>query len=346
MADSKNETVQVTEETDNTAKKELPVDEAESSDIDEEANRKKKCKKAQKGSKSNKASRKKHWGDRKDGYRIRSINVMNKFMPYVMPMRCDACNTFADELDITRAENFIRNQVKNGNVNFSILHVLIAAYIRAVAKYPAINRFVSGQKIYARNDLQVVMTIKKKMSLSSPDTCIKVWFEPSDTILDIYNKFNATVEENKQSEDSESSFDKLNKVLCYIPGILLRWTVKLLSAMDYWGLLPKKLTDLSPFHGSMIITSMGSLGIKPIYHHLYNFGNLPVFFSYGIKRTIHIKEPDGNRITKKFIDLKVVTDERICDGYYYASAFKYMKKLVENPELLLDPPTEIIPDID
>ena len=36
---------------------------------------------------------------------------MNKFMPYVMPMRCDACNTFADELDVTNADRFVKSQI-------------------------------------------------------------------------------------------------------------------------------------------------------------------------------------------------------------------------------------------
>ena len=45
-------------------------------------------------------------------------------------------------------------------------------------------------------------------------------------------------------------------------------------------LVPKELTDLSPFHGSIFITSMGSLGIPPIYHHLYDFGNIPVFVAF------------------------------------------------------------------
>jgi hypothetical protein len=41
-----------------------------------------------------------------------------------------------------------------------------------------------------------------------------------------------------------------------------------------------------------------------------------------------------------------VTDERICDGYYYASAFKMFKRFVENPELLERPPEVVYEDID
>ena len=293
-----------------------------------------------------KKKRRRRWGDRKDGYKLRTINPMNKFMPYVMPQRCDACNTYADEFDMTKTDPFCRQKVKEGKKNFSFLHIMIASYLRAVSQYPAINRFVSGQKIYARNDIQVVMTIKKTMSLDSPDTCIKVRFNPDDTVDEVYEKFNAAVETVKNQPDDQSSFDKLNKVLSLIPGLLCRFAVGVLNFMDYFGWLPKSLLWLSPFHGSMIITSMGSLGIRPIYHHIYNFGNLPLFISYGGRRSVLTTDRDGNVVTKKFLEMKVVTDERICDGFYYAAAFKTIKRCAENPELLDVKPERVVEDID
>ncbi len=290
--------------------------------------------------------RRRRFGDRSDGYKLRTVNPMLKMMPYIMPQRCDACNTYADMFDVTKTDRFCREKVRSGKTNFSFLHVMIAAYVRAVSQYPALNRFVSGQKIYSRHDIQVTMTIKKTMSLDSPDTCIKVRFSPDDTVDDIYEKFNAVVDEIKNQPDDKTSFDKLNKVLSLIPGLLCRWAVKFLNFLDYFGLLPKKILWLSPFHGSMIITSMGSLGIRPIYHHIYNFGNLPIFLAYGGRRSVVTTDRDGNVVTKKFIELKAVTDERICDGFYYASAFKTIKRCVENPELLDVKPEKIVQDID
>ena len=293
-----------------------------------------------------KQKRRRRWGDRKDGYKVRTINPMNKFMPYIMPERSDACNTYADEFDVTKTDRFCREKVKEGKKNFSFLHIMIASYLRAVSQYPALNRFVSGQKIYSRHDIQVVMTIKKTMSLDSPDTCIKVRFNPDDTVDEVYEKFNAVVEEIKNQPDDKTSFDKLNKALSLIPGLLCRWAVKFLNFLDYFGWLPKSLLWLSPFHGSMIITSMGSLGIRPIYHHIYNFGNLPIFISYGGRRSVLATDREGNVVTKKVIEMKVVTDERICDGFYYAAAFKTIKRCVENPELLDVKPERVVEDID
>ena len=290
--------------------------------------------------------RRRRWGDRSDGYKLRTINPMNKFMPYIMPMRCDACNTYADMFDVTKTDRFCRQKVKEGKTSFGFLHVMLAAYIRTISQRPAINRFVSGQKIFARHDIQIVMAVKKSMAIDAPDTMIKVRFSPDDTIDEVYEKFNAAVTEVTSKPDDKSSFDKLNKVLSLIPGLLCRWTVQLLNGMDYFGLLPKKLLWLSPFHGSMIITSMGSLGIRPIYHHIYNFGNLPVFIAYGGRRSVVSCDRDGKAITTKHIEMKVVTDERICDGFYYASAFKLIRRYVENPELLEVKPETVVPDID
>ena len=290
--------------------------------------------------------RRRRWGDRSDGRKLRTINPMNKFMPYIMPMRCDACNTYADMFDVTKTDKFCREKVKSGMTNFSFLHVMLAAYVRCISQRPGVNRFVSGQKIFARNDIQIVMTIKKTLSLDAPDTCIKVRFNPDDTVDEIYEKFNKVVAEVQSKPDEVNSFDNLNKALSLIPGLLCRWTVGLLNLMDYFGILPKKLLWLSPFHGSMIITSMGSLGIKPIYHHIYNFGNLPVFVSYGSKRKVNEIDNKGEISSKKLIDLKIVTDERICDGFQYAAAFRCWKRLMENPALLVDPPETVKEDID
>ncbi len=290
--------------------------------------------------------RKKRLGDRKDGRRVRTVYAMNKFMPFIMKERADAMNYFADELDVTDADTFCKQMIAEGYEDFSFLHLILAAYVRTVSQKPALNRFISGQRIYARHKIEVNMAIKKSMSSDAPDTCISVCFEPDDTVEDVYEKFNAVVRANKENAELDSGFDKTANRLASLPRPILRGVVRLLNWLDYHGWIPTSLTDLSPFHGSMIITSMGSLGIKPIYHHIYNFGNLPIFISYGVKRTVTRARRDGSFERRRMIDIKVVTDERICDGFYFAAAFKYLRHLVENPAVLRERPASIIQDID
>lgn len=290
--------------------------------------------------------RRRRLGDRSDGRKLRTLQPMNRLMPYIMKNRSDAQNTFADKIEVSKADRLCRQKVLEGKTNFSFLHILLAAYLRTITQRPAVNRFVSGQKIYARNEIVFVMTIKKEMSLSAPDTVIKVKFAPDDTLDDVYEKFNVVATDAIASLDKETSFDKLIKVFNIIPGFILRFIVWVVKYLDYIGILPKAFMDLLPFYGSMIVTSMGSLGINPIYHHIYDFGNLPVFLSYGRKRTVFEYDKNGNLNKKRYIDIKAVTDERICDGFYFASAFKYFKKIVENPECLETKATELFEDID
>lgn len=294
--------------------------------------------------------RKRRMGDRADGRLIRTLYPMNKFMPYIMRTRNDACNLFADSIDLTETDPYIRSKIKEGKVNFSFLHVFLAAYVRTVAKRPEINRFVSGNRIFARNNIVVNMTIKTTMSADSPDTCIKVYFEPTDTIDEVYEKFNAAVQQVKDASetksDKESGFDKAARILASLPRFILLPVVRLIIFLDNNHLLPQALIGVSPFHGSLFVTSMGSLGIRPIYHHLYNFGNLPIFVSYGNKRMELCLDDEGNVRKKRMIDLKVVTDERVCDGYLYASAFKTIRTYLEHPQVLEQAPDVVREDID
>ena len=287
--------------------------------------------------------RKKRLGDRYDGRLVRTLPAMSYVAPYIMKVRADSQNQFDAEIDIHNAELYLAEKKKEGYTDMSLLHVILASYVRVVCERPGIHRFIAGQKIYHRNKIECLMTIKKDMSLDAPDTCIKVEFDPRDNIYNVYKKFQKTVIEAK-NEDGD--FEKVVGTLVKLPGLLLRFIVSILRTMDYFGILPKALHKVSPFHGSMIVTSMGSLGIPAIHHHLYDFGHLPIFVSYGKMYNKEVTLPDGTKENHHFVTFKVVTDERICDGFYYASAFKQMMRYLNHPEVLDNIPETVVEDVD
>lgn len=289
--------------------------------------------------------RKRKLGDRREGRRITTMPAMSYLEPFLMSTRKDSQNHFEDVIDITNVERYLDQKHKEGYTDMTLLHVILAAYVRVVSERPSVNRFIAGQRIFAAKNIECVMTVKKKMSLESEDTVIKVKFDPRDNIYNIYKKFQLTLKDAISTEN-ESSFDNISKLLGRIPRFILRGLIKILYSLDYVGLLPKALLDISPFHGSMIITSMGSLGIPAIYHHLYDFGTLPIFISYGSIFAGDAVKRDGTKERHHFVTLKVVTDERICDGYYYASAFKRIKRYLLRPELLDDFAESVKEDID
>lgn len=286
------------------------------------------------------------WGDRCDGRRIRTLPPITMVTPYIMPDRTGASNQIMTPIDITNAEKYVQQKRKEGLTGFGMTHVLITAYVRCVAMYPGLNRFLSGQRVYSRDrDVQFSMAIKKDMTVDAPDTCIKLHFDPADTAYDVYKKFEAAVEEVKNTP-LNNDMDQLAKLLSFIPGVVLRFVVWLLRVLDYFGLLPKFLMEISPFHASVFFTSMGSLGIPAIIHHLYDFGNIPAFCAFGKKYKKTEVNLSGEMVTKRYMDCGFNLDERTVDGFYYATVLKTFIRLVQHPERLDEAPETVLRDID
>ncbi len=281
---------------------------------------------------------------RKDGRRIKSSIPMDAVTPFIMVSRSGASNSFAATIDVEKCEEFIRQKRAEGMKSLGMIHLFMASYVRVISQLPGINRFIRGQRLFARRGIEICMAIKKEMKINAEETVIKLELTPYDTLETIYQQLTEKITENKQAGD-QNSMDTAARVLISFPSVILKFIVWFLKLLDYFGLLPRFLTKLSPFHGSMFITNMGSLGMPPIFHHLYNFGNLPVFIAMGKKRSQYVLNKEGVPELKRLLDFTFVCDERICDGHYYATAFKKFKRIVENPEQLMIPPETVIEDI-
>ena len=284
------------------------------------------------------------FGDRKDGRLIRSLPAFSRFIPYIMPTRNDATNLYEESMEVSDVDRRLRRLRVEGYKGIGILHFMIAAYIRLVSMLPGLNRFVVGRRIYAANDIVVVMTVKRALAIDATETTIKVHFDPTDTIFDVYRKLNEKIDEIKATDEHNNTED-VAEALSRLPRIILRLAIRILRMMDYFGWIPESLTEASPFHGSMIITDLGSLRIKPVYHHIYNFGTLPVFIAFGAKHHVYELDRHGNMVDKKYVDCKFSLDERTVDGHYYAQAFQALRYIFQHPEILEQPPTRVVDDI-
>jgi hypothetical protein len=204
---------------------------------------------------------------------------------------------------------------------------------------------VSGQRAFARNNIEYVMTIKKDMKTSSTATSVKVVLDPSDTIDDVYRKLNTEIAKVKEAGEATKT-DDTAAAFMKLPRLLLKFVIGVLKLLDYFGKLPMAIINASPFHGSFIISDIGSIGLPVIYHHLYNFGNMPVFISIGAKKKAYEIDKDGAVVQRKYVDYTMVADERICDGFYFSQAFKVFRSVLRNPRVLDAPPETVVEDID
>ncbi|MCQ2575931.1 MAG: hypothetical protein MJ162_04235 [Treponema sp.] len=291
------------------------------------------------------ADYKKRFGDRKDGRRLRTVEPIVTLIPFFMKERSEASNLVSDAVEMTAIEAYVKEKKAAGFKNFNAMHTLIAAYVRSISQKPGINRFVSGRRVYARNSIEVIMEVKKTLDLNAPATMVKFKFNPYDTAEDVYNEMNAKITAYQNAEEEQDGFDKIARFLTYVPTWIYKIIVNIMLWQDAHGILPEFIREASPGHQSMGITSMASLGIPSIYHHLYDFGNCPMFISFSTARHTYELNREGKVERKHYLDINYTVDDRICDGVYYASGLREIRKHLKNPYLLDVPPENVVVDI-
>jgi hypothetical protein len=289
--------------------------------------------------------RRRRLGDRADGRLLRSLSPIYQIIPYIMRTRVDAQDYFEDRIDVGPAEAWLRRQRAAGRTDLGYLALFMAALVRIISQYPRLNRFVAGQRLYARHEILFAMVLKRRLHQDSPETVVKLRFDPRATVFEVARIIEEAVSAN-QGEDTRNETDRTARLFTAVPGAVLRGLMWLLRALDFHGLLPGAIRRASPFHVTAFVTDLGSLGIKPIYHHLYDFGTTSVFLAFGVKERVREVAPDGTVVEKKYVGLKVVNDERICDGHYYASAFKLLSRYFRHPEQLETPPERVVEDVE
>ncbi len=266
---------------------------------------------------------------RADGKRVRKADPMYTVVPYIMDKRYDAMNMTTVDIPIDPIQNYVNAKRKDG-IRLSHMSVLTAAYLRTVYEYPLLNNFIVNKKIYTHKEFKVAMVVLKNLA-TEEETMSKVKFELDDNVFEVNEKMNAYVEDNRKTSTVNNT-DKMIKFLLAIPG-LVNIGIGLFKLLDRYGLLPKFITDLSPFHTSMTLTNLASIRTNHIYHHIYQFGTTSVFIAMGKSREVP-KRKGGEIVFEKCMPLGVVMDERICSGLYFAKAFRAFKNYLANPELL------------
>ena len=271
------------------------------------------------------------FGRRSDGRRIKNVEPIFKVLPTVMKERNDSQVLFKQDIPLGPLDEYINKKAEEG-IRLSYMNIIYAAIVRTIGQRPKLNRFIMSGNVYARDSIFVSLMIKKNLSDDAPETLTKIEYTGEETIFEIKDRVDEVIAQNKDYATNNNT-DNLVGTLAKIPTCIVKVAVNILMWMDKHGIMPKAVISASPFHTSVFLTNVGSLGIDSIYHHIYNFGTTSLFFAMGKKKKSYVYEDDEIK-QEKCITIAFVGDERICDGYYYASSFKQLQKILKHPEVL------------
>lgn len=271
------------------------------------------------------------FGYRSDGRKLKNIPPFFKIIPQVMRTRADSQVYYSYDIPIKAMDEYINKKAEEG-IKISYMNIVYAAMVRLIAQRPRLNRFVMNGRTYARNDIEISLAIKKNLTDEGQETTIKLPFTGNENIFEIKEKIDNVIAENKDTANSNDT-DIFATTLSLIPNFLLKLAISFVMFLDKHGMLPRFVIKASPFHTSAFLTNVASLGIDAIYHHLYDFGTTGLFLAMGKKKKDYIYDDETVK-EEKCISLAFVCDERICDGFYFASSVKMFNRFLKKPELL------------
>lgn len=282
--------------------------------------------------------RKRHWGDRKDGSLVKDVPGLQSIMAHLMPNRTDAEVYLSDKIDATELMKYLeKKNESHPEYKTTIFHCAITAMARMVRERPLMNRFVSGRRTYERNEISISFTCKRRFTDHSEESLMVLVPQDTDSVDEISKKIVGDVAEMRKSEHSTGGIDAILDSFAKIPRPLLMIIVRIIRWLDFWGKVPKAITEGDPNYTTILCSNLGSIKCPSVYHHLNNYGTNSVMITIGTLHKEEVLMPDGHTEIRDVIDIGATLDERIGDGFYFARSLKLIKHIFANPELLDKP---------
>ena len=284
---------------------------------------------------------KKRFGDRRDGRWLRDMDGMHAIMPHLMPKRTDSEVYLPATMDVTDVLDYIAKK-NEGEEEYraTLFHCFLMAVAKTIYMRPMLNRFIAGRRYYQRDEITMGFAVKKRFEDHSEET-IMVTGVPEDwTLTDVTHKVVGKVH-TVRSQETFGLDDTLN-TLAKLPRPIMMFAMWVFRTMDFFGKMPRTLTDEDPNYATVFLTNLGSIKCPAVYHHLNNYGTNSIMVAIGTIRKEEQFRADGTRVVRDVVDVGVTLDERIADGFYFGRSWKIVQYLLSNPELLDRPLKEEI----
>ncbi len=262
---------------------------------------------------------------RPDADLVKNVPPTRRIMPFIMPTRNESLVFFDMEIDADAIDNRIATYRDSG-VKATALHVVAVCATRIFAERPRLNRFVAGGRLWQRRGIWLSFSGKKRKDDNAPVVVVKRLLDPAMSDVQILEALDGGVKEVRTDEKTRT--DKELDIFLALPTFLLAWLVGVVGWLDKVGLLPRFYIDGDPLFASMFIANIGSLGMDAPQHHLYEYGNIPLFCVIGAKRHAFSVDDSGHVVAREVYPLRFTFDERIEDGLYCLGCLKRLKELL------------------
>ena len=260
---------------------------------------------------------------RPDGILLADVHPYRYLMPFVMRTRNESVVYFDCAVHAEKILAFVES------TNVTITHCLLQGCAQTLHDHPEMNRFVSGRRLYQRKEVVLSFSAKRiKRDSTAKIAVIKHIFPSGSSLHETVKALNSLIATERS--DQRTYADKEYALFSRLPVPIFDIASRLFLWADAHNLLPKAFLDQDGMFASAFIANLGSIEMGAGYHHLYEWGNCPLFVMAGAieERPVVL---EGKVVIAPILPLRFSFDERINDGLTAKQAIDQIKEILENP---------------
>lgn len=272
--------------------------------------------------------------DRFDGTPVPNVHPVRRIMPFIMPTKNGAFVLFEQDIPTAPLVAFLAdvNRERPADRPVTMFHCVLRAIGVALTEFPRLNRYVSGSRLYARRSIWLAFSAKQRLERDAPLFTAKVEVKADEPLGTFVDRILGVLGEGRSGK--ESAADREIKGFLRLPGPILRAAVKLQHVLDGWNLYPSQLLVDDPLYASAFIANLGSVGLDAVFHHLYEYGTIPIFATMGRVHRAPVVFENGSVGSREIFQMRYTYDERIEDGFYAARALERLAACLADPATL------------
>ena len=240
------------------------------------------------------------------------------------------------ELDARAALEYLESWRVQGGRRATLTHFTGKAIAEVIARHPQINSILRFGQLYPRSSVDVFFQVATDMKGEDLSGMV-IRQADRKSIGDITREMEERVARIRGKTDP--SYAKMKGLMGILPGFLVQHAINAASFLMYglnlWSPLIGSPRDS---FGSVMVTSIGSLGLDSAFVPLVPYSRVPLLLAVGAVRERPVVQ-DGKVVAAPTVRISATFDHRIIDGVHGAHMARTLRAIFENPSKELGSPS-------
>lgn len=240
------------------------------------------------------------------------------------------------DLVVESALEYINKVNEKTGKKVTFTHFIGKACAETIRRHPALNCILRWGTLYRRTDVDIFFQVASDAKGEDLSGTTVRQIDHKD-ICEIAEDMQKKVKRIRETGDID--YKDMKKTMKMIPAwfskCLLNLSSFIMYSLNIWA---KPLgVPRDPF-GTIMITSIGSIGLDRAFVPLVPYARIPCLVAVGAIREAPVAE-NGQVVVRKVVSLCVTFDHRVIDGMHASHMAKTLKKIFAEPEVELGMPS-------